>query len=112
MRVAFGRLGASPLGAVTAIEAIVRQDDRRPSNGATGGGRPLLLLDACWGHDELVAAFTREQAPSPRAVRALNSTSDAYVAGRLTQTTRSFPVSSAPEAGIAPSSVPAFLAEQ
>ena len=40
------RLSASPLGTVTAIEAIVREDDRRPSNGAAGGGRPLLLLDA------------------------------------------------------------------
>jgi hypothetical protein len=45
-RAAFGRLSASRLGTVIAIEAIVRQDDRRPSNGATGGGRPLLLPNA------------------------------------------------------------------
>ena len=43
------RQRASPLGTVTAIEAIVHQDDRRPSNGATGGDRPLLLLDAWSG---------------------------------------------------------------
>ncbi len=41
-----GRLSASRLGTVTATEAIVRQDGRRPSNAATGGGRPLLLPDA------------------------------------------------------------------
>jgi hypothetical protein len=41
-----GRLSASRLGTVTAIEAIVRQDDRHPSIGATEGGRPLLLPDA------------------------------------------------------------------
>ena len=50
-----------PARTVTAIEAIVRQDDRRPSNAATGGCRPLLLPDTCWGHDELVAVFTRER---------------------------------------------------
>jgi hypothetical protein len=44
--VAFGRLSAGRLGTVTAIEAIVRQDDRRPSNAATGGGQLLLLPDA------------------------------------------------------------------
>jgi hypothetical protein len=33
-------------GTVTAIEAIVRQDDRGPSKGATEGGPPLLLPDA------------------------------------------------------------------
>ena len=43
---ALGRLSASRLGTVTATEAIVHQDDRRPSNGATGAGRPLLLPDA------------------------------------------------------------------
>jgi len=37
---------ASRLRPVTAIEAIVRQDGRRPSNAVTGGGRPLLLPDA------------------------------------------------------------------
>jgi hypothetical protein len=54
------RLSASPLGTVTAIDAIVRQDDRRPSNGATGGGRPLLLLDALSGNagvDMVVTAY-------------------------------------------------------
>ena len=40
------RLSASRLGTVTAIEAIVRQYLRCPSNGATEGGRPLLLRDA------------------------------------------------------------------
>jgi hypothetical protein len=43
---------------VTAIEAIVRQDDRRPSSGATGGGRPLLLPDAWTGSVGAVAAST------------------------------------------------------
>jgi hypothetical protein len=41
-----GRPSASGLGTVTAIDAIVRHDDRRHSNGATGGGRALLLPDA------------------------------------------------------------------
>jgi hypothetical protein len=40
------RLSASRLGTVIAIEAIVRQDDRRSLNGAIGGGRPLLLREA------------------------------------------------------------------
>jgi hypothetical protein len=39
-------LSASRLGTATAIEAIVRQDERRASNGATRGGRPLPLPDA------------------------------------------------------------------
>ncbi|MFZ0976367.1 MAG: hypothetical protein WAN22_29360, partial [Solirubrobacteraceae bacterium] len=39
-----------PVGTVTATEAIVRQHGRRPSNAATGGGRPLLLPDAYTGH--------------------------------------------------------------
>ena len=37
------RQSASRLETVIAIEAIVRQHDRRPSNGATGAGRPSLL---------------------------------------------------------------------
>jgi hypothetical protein len=47
--VASGRPGASRLGTLTAIEAIVRQDDRRRSNAATGDGWPLLLPDAYSG---------------------------------------------------------------
>ena len=38
------RLSASRLGTVTAIEAIVRQNHRRPSNGATGGGGRCCCL--------------------------------------------------------------------
>jgi hypothetical protein len=56
----FGRLSASRLWTIIAIEAIVRQDDRCPSNGATGGGLRLLLPDA-WsgsgGVDAVVTAF-------------------------------------------------------
>ena len=55
-------MSASPLGTVTAIEAIVRQDDRRPSNGATGGGRPLLLLDA--GRPATTGRLRRNQVSS------------------------------------------------
>ena len=49
-RLAVGRQSTSRLGTVSAIEAIVRQDDRLPSNGATEGGRTLLLPDASRGH--------------------------------------------------------------
>ena len=54
-------LSASRLGIVTAFEAIVRQDDRRPSNAATRGGRPLLLPDAWSDHACAVAALTDQQ---------------------------------------------------
>ena len=55
------RLSASRLGTVTAIKAIVRQDHRRPSNGATGGGWPLLLPDAVCSSAGVVAALVAEQ---------------------------------------------------
>ncbi len=35
-------MSASRLGTVTAIEAIVRQHDCRPSNGATGGALAVV----------------------------------------------------------------------
>ena len=41
-----GRQSSSRRGTVTAIEAIVRQDDRGPSKGATEGSPPVLLPDA------------------------------------------------------------------
>jgi hypothetical protein len=40
------RRSASLLGTVTAIEAIVRKDDRRPSKGPREAAGLLLLLDA------------------------------------------------------------------
>ena len=41
-----GRLSASRGGTVTTVEAIVRQEDRSPSNGATEGGLSSLLPNA------------------------------------------------------------------
>ena len=56
VRALFQRPADSPkLGTGTAIEAIVRQDDRHPSNAATGGGRPLMLPDASSGSGARVA---------------------------------------------------------
>ena len=52
------RPSASQLETVTAIEAIARQDGRRPSNGATGGARPLLLPDALSGSASVDAVVT------------------------------------------------------
>ena len=51
----------SRLGTVTAIEAIVRQDDLLPSNGATGGARPFLLPDAYSGRGARAAALLNDR---------------------------------------------------
>src|ERR1700746_309555 len=68
------RLSASPLGTVTPIEAIVHQDHRRSSNGATGGARPSLLPDAYSGHAGAVAAsFATRKRSRPGHERRIGS---------------------------------------